>query len=215
MERATIGAILKKRIREMNFTQEEFAESVGIGVSSLKKYMNGTHAFNYELLDRFATALNCSYDYLLGHSKSAKREYHNISKHTRLSDNALDKIHQYAERYDKDYYSKAYIKTLDIMINTNGIITSIFNYLMFSRYMEDTEDAYAKLLYENMKQHWDITETMIKDASTLNLENQYLINVISSIKDAKKQVTTELLEELKKLQPIETTIQRTNELLSN
>lgn len=213
MERATIGAILKTRIHELNFTQEEFAETVGIGVSTLKKYMNGTHAYNYETLDKFATALDCSYDYLLGRSKSAKAEYHDISEQTRLSDKALDKLHEYAERYDKDFYSKAYIKTLDIMINTNGIVTSIFNYLMFSRYMEQTEDAYAKLMYEKMKEHWDITESIIKDASTLNLENQYLIGVISSIKDAKKLVTTELLEELKKLQPLETTKQKVDELI--
>ena len=214
MERATIGAVLRKRIKEMGFTQKEFAEHVGIGESTLKKYMNGTYAYDYELLDRFATALECSYDYLLGRSKSANREYHDISEQTRLSDRALDRLHDYAERYDKDYYSKAYIKTLDIMINTNGIVTSIFNYLMFSHYMEETEEAYTKLLYEKMNEQWDITESMIKDASTLNLENKYLISVVSSIKDAKKLVTTELLEELKKLQPLEVTKQRVNELLA-
>ena len=62
MEKATIGAILRKRIKEMGFTQKEFAEHVGIGESTLKKYMNGTHTYDYELLDRFATALECSYD---------------------------------------------------------------------------------------------------------------------------------------------------------
>lgn len=31
-----IGAILKLRIKELNFTQTEFAEKAGIGVSTLK-----------------------------------------------------------------------------------------------------------------------------------------------------------------------------------
>ena len=72
MEKDTIGAILKNRIKEMGMTQEEFAQEAGIGISSLKKYMNGTNAYSYELMERFSQILNCSYDYLLGYTQSGK-----------------------------------------------------------------------------------------------------------------------------------------------
>ena len=69
MDMVTIGTILKKRIREKGYTQEEFCEKVGIGLSSLKKYMNGKVFYSIDTLDLFAKALNCSYDYLLGRVK--------------------------------------------------------------------------------------------------------------------------------------------------
>ena len=58
MDMVTIGTVLKNRIREKGYTQEEFCEKVGIGLSSLKKYMNGKVFYSIDTLDLFAKALN-------------------------------------------------------------------------------------------------------------------------------------------------------------
>ena len=92
MERDKIGAILKSRIKEKGYTQEKFAEAVGVKYSTLKKYMYGKSTYSYELLLRFAEKLECSVDYLLGQSKSPIREHHEIAEQTRLSEKAIQKI---------------------------------------------------------------------------------------------------------------------------
>ena len=74
MNMVIIGTILKDRIKEKGYTQEEFCELVGIGLSSLKKYMNGKVFYSIDTLELFANALDCSYDYLLGKSKTPKPE---------------------------------------------------------------------------------------------------------------------------------------------
>ena len=66
MDLGKIGAILKQTIKDRDFTQEEFAEITGIGLSSLKKYMSGKVSYSIEVLEIIADRLQCSYDYLLG-----------------------------------------------------------------------------------------------------------------------------------------------------
>ena len=57
MNMVIIGTILKDRIKEKGYTQEEFCELVGIGLSSLKKYMNGKVFYSIDTLELFANAL--------------------------------------------------------------------------------------------------------------------------------------------------------------
>ena len=57
MQKDTFGAVLKRRIKDMGYTQEEFADKVGIGHSTLKKYLSGKNLYDVELLLRFAEVL--------------------------------------------------------------------------------------------------------------------------------------------------------------
>ena len=74
----TYGAILKKRIKEMGYTQEQFAEETGIPFGTLKKYLSGKSYYPIDLLKIFAEKLDCSYDYLMGFTVSPKREFQSM-----------------------------------------------------------------------------------------------------------------------------------------
>ena len=209
------GEILKKRIKEMGYTQEEFAELAGISYGTLKKYLSGDSEYNRTNLINIANALECSYDYLLGESPSAKREYRDISEQLRLSDNAIQKLLEYAERYDTDFYSKMFIKTFDAIVRTEGLVMSMADYLIMSHYVKETEELMGGLFIKAFEQQFNMSQTMFNDASGLNPEHMRLISLVSCIKDAKHLITEEILEELKQIQPIELTRLKVNEALGS
>jgi transcriptional regulator with XRE-family HTH domain len=126
-----IGAILKNRIRRRGFTQEEFAEKSGIGLSTLKKYMSGKAAYSIDLLETFSDLLDCSYDYLLGKSLTPKRDLHEMKETTRLTDKALEIISKQAIRYDRNKDCKRYIDTLSYIIESRDIVESLASYFYF------------------------------------------------------------------------------------
>lgn len=208
------GEILKKRIKEMGYTQEEFAEIAGISYGTLKKYLSGDSEYNRTNLIKIAKTLDCSYDYLLGESPSAHQEYHDISEQLRLSDGAIEKLLAYAERYDKDFYSQMYIKTFDAMVKTDGLIMSMADYLISSHFISETEELIGEVFLTAMEQQFNMPRLMIKDASGLNREHQCLVHLVSCIKDAKHLITEDILEELKQMQPIEVTRQKALEAMA-
>ncbi|MBE6664573.1 MAG: helix-turn-helix transcriptional regulator [Ruminococcaceae bacterium] len=97
MKTTTIGSILKKRIKEKGYTQEDFAEECGIGLSTLGKYMRGERMYNYELLEIFAKKLDCTYDFLLGKSVVPEKKYQDARNETKLSITSIDNIKKLSE----------------------------------------------------------------------------------------------------------------------
>ncbi len=206
MEKATIGIILRNRIKEKHLTQEKFAEAAGISLAALKKYLSGKTPYSYEMLIKFAEILDCSYDYLLGYSNSAVREYHEISKQIRLSDDAIRRLVEYSACYDTNYDAKRYIKTIDMMIQQNGLINCIADYfLSSSKYIQNTETLIEYTLIQATLKKLNIPNIVKENIYGNDLENIMLIHLISSLKDSKSLVNEEFLEELKKLAPIDQT----------
>lgn len=209
------GEILKKRIKEKGYTQEEFAEIAGVSYGTLKKYLSGDSEYNRTNLIKIAKTLDCSYDYLLGESPSTHHEYHDISEQLRLSDEAIKKLLVYGERYDTDFYSQMYIKTFNAIVETDGLVMSMADYLINSHYVDETEEMLGEVFLTTLEQQFNIPRFMVNDASGLNREHQCLINLVSCIKDAKQLITEEVLKELKKIQPLEVTRRKTNEIISS
>lgn len=129
MNIATIGTILRERIREKGYTQEEFCEKLGIGLSSLKKYMTGKVYYSIDTLNMFAEALDCSYDYLLGVSKTPKPELHEVKELTRLQDDAIEHIQHYAKEYDSNPHARQYLDTLSYIVSNKFLVERIIDYL--------------------------------------------------------------------------------------
>lgn len=203
MEKGIIGTILRNRIKEMNYTQEDFAEKAGISLSSLKKYMNGTTAYSYELMETFAELLDCSYDYLLGLSKSAKREFRDIREQIEFTDETLQKLTRYSKVFNTDYEAKRYLTTLDIIIRSKGLVTCIADYLICSRYIEKMVSLTNRLTEVALTESGKFGEATMENNYILSVENQILISLISELKNAKQVVSPELLEEIKKAEPVE------------
>lgn len=202
MEKATIGAILRERIKECKYTQEKFAEKAGIGHSTLKKYLNGTTPYSYDMLIKFAELLDCSYDYLLGYSKSTVREYHEIREQIRLSDEAIRRLVEYSACCDVNYDAKRFIKVVDMMIAQEGLITCIADYfLSSSRYIQSMSDTISELSIKIFQKNLNVPDIVQEDMYETNLEDTRLIRLISLLKDAKSLVTEDFLKELKELAP--------------
>ena len=200
MEKDRIGTILRDRIKACGFTQEKFAEECGISISALKDYMRGIHAYDYELLERFAEKLDCSYDYLLGKSDSLHHEFHEVTEQTKLSEEAIKCITERAEKYDTEFYSKLYIWALDEMLKRSSFMFAVAGYLMALKPVERTKQETEKLLTKKMKN--EVKEKMNKDVdveevSPLNLENIVLINLVAEIKDLKSNKSAEILDIMK------------------
>lgn len=85
----TKGTILKRRIKEMGYTQTEFAEECQISISALKKYITDELPYSIALLEIFSEKLDCSPDYLLARSETSIQELHSLKEQTHLSEAAL------------------------------------------------------------------------------------------------------------------------------
>lgn len=199
MGKAIIGDVLKKRIKEKGYTQEEFAEEVGIGHSTLKKYLSGETAYTYEQMEKFAKLLDCSYDYLLGLSKSPIKEYHEIAEQTRLSEKAIERIASQAKYYDEDFNAKRFIICLDELLCKEGVFRSICDYMMPSRH---TEKIFTTLIEATQSKLREIPTTKnidIDDDKRLTLETQNMVHMVSMLKDMKASMSQELIAEIKAL----------------
>lgn len=126
------GAIIKLRIKELNFTQTEFAEKAGIGVSTLKKYISGQLPYSIELLDKFSELLNCSYEYLLGKSPKPHGSYKEVQYLTGLSDMAIAELSEIAA--EKDINNSARYLAMEKALENRELLCAIGNYLSFSHY---------------------------------------------------------------------------------
>lgn len=196
MKTSDIGDILKKRIKELGYTQEKFCDKVGISRAALQDYMSGKTIYNYELLLRFAESLDCSFDYLLGKSNATHPEYEDIKSLTRLSDEAIRIISFYGHKYDDSVIFKRYIDTLNAIIINNGVIQSIAEYLIPTRVMQNI----MKIICEQSrislgKQGFD-DESMIDNAIP-SADISIIISIFDCLKNMKGSILPEFVEEMR------------------
>lgn len=122
------GAILKKRIKEMGYTQEKFAEVTGVRYGTLKKYLSGKSVYPIDLLQIFAEKLDCSYDYLMGYTVSPKREYQDLKDATRLSDKAIDRLKVFGRAYEKEEMGSMSADTVSKMLEMENLVETVAVY---------------------------------------------------------------------------------------
>jgi len=161
MKKDMFGAVLKRRIKEMGYTQEEFADKVGIGYSTLKKYLSGKNLYDVELLLRFAEVLECSCDYLLGLSVSPRRENQDISNELRLSDEAIDEIRRYAYAIDSDMTARRNLEVINAVVTKSMLIEAIGEYFVTSRKTQNMMLDSLSVLFD------DETKKEIKQTSAV------------------------------------------------
>ena len=184
-KRAEIGAVLKRAIKDKGYTQEEFAEIVGIGFSSLKSYLNGNKVYNYELLIKFADTLDCSYDYLLGKSNSPIREHTDVSNMTGLSDNAIDKLELYAKLDKEDRYRQAFYNAMNIIICSDGLVNSISNYLLWDNKFNSEINVFNEVFVEMLNKNETI-RTMGMGEIPISIDSMILLEVINRLNEVKQ-----------------------------
>lgn len=187
-----IGAILKDLIKERGYTQEEFAEEVGIGLSSLKKYITGQVSYTIDTLELFAEFFSCSYDYLLGKSLTPCREIQDVKQATRLTDGALECLTRYAKTYDDNLESQKYLNTLSNLIQSEFLIERIVDYFYI--------DTNEKLIWEKGEQ-FPANYIMVghQNLSVPEIEDAYLFGIIQALTKSKANIGENVPTTLRKL----------------
>lgn len=192
-EKAKIGDILKHAIKERGYTQQEFAEKVGIGFSSLKNYLNGTKVYNYELLIRFADELECSFDYLLGKSLSPIREHTDVSNATGLSDDAIEKLGKYAKMERESQHRQGFYNGINAIICSDALVNSISNYLLWDKSIEKEMNIFNSYFYEYLSMNEDIAKMGVEEIPVA-MDVYFLLDVINRLNDTKNLIDKEYLK---------------------
>lgn len=192
VKKSNIGAILRNLIKERGYTQEEFAVEVGIGLSTLKKYITGSVSYSIETLELFADFFNCSYDYLLGKSLTPYREIQDVKQATRLTDGALEHIIQYAKDYDDYTDSKRYIDTLSNIIQSEFIIERIIDYFYI-----DSEEEYLTEGDDIFPANYIMVGSQMLNVP--DIEAAYMFGIINALVKSKATIGTNVPTVLRKL----------------
>ena len=193
MKKDMFGAVLKRRIKEMGYTQEEFADKVGIGYSTLKKYLSGKNLYDVELLLRFAEVLECSCDYLLGLSISPKRENQDISNELKLSDKAIDAIRRYANAVETDSIAKRSLEVINRVVTRSDFIEILGEYFVnnFSLQRKLVDAVIGRLGDEERKLLDD--SIAFQDAKDVRLV--FIPAIVSIIGEMKAEYDSEITRE--------------------
>ncbi len=143
----TKGTILKQRIKQMGYTQTEFAEECQISISALKQYITDELPYSITLLERFSEKLDCSTDYLLARSETPIQELHSLKEQTHLSDAALLALeienHDYCReiKFEEDELRKNNARNnlaaISLVLEDEELVYSIQQMLFF-----DEKNAY-------------------------------------------------------------------------
>ena len=162
--------------------------------------MSGKNAYDYELLERFADKLDCSFDYLLGMSKSPRREFHEVTEQTHLSEQAIANIFKRAKYYEKEFEGRRYIKVLDLMLREEKAFSSICDFIIASKPM----DAMNNFLMNGIERAFmsipAFKEMDVVESKKIPLENLLMIQLVMSLKTLKDEITPDMLDELRKLE---------------
>lgn len=199
MEKVIIGERLGKRIKEMGYTQQKFADMMGMRLDTLQSYIKGRSAYSLQSLIEFAEKLDCSYDYLLGYSKSPQREYHEIAEQTRLSEKAIQKLTQYASHYDDEFEGRRYVKSLDKLICEDGALNAIFDYFIACKPVDTMNKTLLMIMQNAVNENPAIKKMGIKADRIISLEEQQMIQVVSRLKDIKLNLSPEFIKEIEEL----------------
>lgn len=150
MKKDTFGAILKREIKSKGYTQEIFAEKIGIGHATLKKYLSPKYNRypNVELLLTICAVLECDSDYLLGLQPHPRKETTDICSATGLSPAAVASLKARKHDQDDDFANELpgtlELKALNCILehgqDDEGYMkTTIFShigYILFSHFVD-------------------------------------------------------------------------------
>ena len=75
-----IGMRIQDLLNEKNMTQKDLANSVGVSEVTISRYISGARSPRVEIIDKIATRLSVTTDYILG--KSNERYYPKTEKFT-------------------------------------------------------------------------------------------------------------------------------------
>jgi len=173
-----IGAVLRNRIKECGYSQEDFAEEAGIGLSSLKKYMSGKVCYDVATLDRFSEVLRCSYDYLLGKTETPNPQYREIKDATKLADGSIERLISAAQDDDT-----MLVQVFDYLIQNDELVGNAQDYLSIQLHEAEHKDEPEDERYIMLNEYGIIADSMRLGDYRLRapeLANVYLTSLMTA-----------------------------------
>ena len=141
MIKCTYGHILKNRIKEMGYTQQGFADKVGIHVETLKNIIRGRGKYTVEWLEVFSRELDCSYDYLMGYTQTPNRELQTVKDKISLSDQSISILQEISSNIE--YINNANrLKTLDALIEDKDFLNYMTMFFFYPDVLDDVEKSF-------------------------------------------------------------------------
>ncbi len=142
MKKCSHGHILKNRIKEMGYTQQSFADKVGIPIETLKNILRGRGKYTVEWLEVFSRELDCSYDYLMGYTKTPNRDLQTVKDKISLSDEAISILQEISSKTDIKQTHEI-LKSLDALITDHVFLEYVTGYL----YPQEEEKEFEKVVF--------------------------------------------------------------------
>lgn len=195
MEKLLIGNILRERMRKCGYTYETFAEEIGINESTIKRYAYGKRAYSYEHLIKFAEALNCSYDYLLGYSCSPEREYHEIKELTMLSDESIDTLCKWAKGAENDSFYEYIYDVLNEIICHKEFLADMLIYCTTNKVTMNMGSGIIEAMMK--KNGFDTKSDTAKDYLRRIEEKSKIMSLMTDIEEIKYKMSPELLDDMR------------------
>jgi transcriptional regulator with XRE-family HTH domain len=88
----TFSERLRALRKEINISQEAFAQALGVARATLSYYENGERTPDIYFLHQVCEKTGCSVEYMMGYSDNMKSSYGVLGAETQLSDKAIDSL---------------------------------------------------------------------------------------------------------------------------
>lgn len=161
----------RKRIKELGYTREQFANICNISEETLKKYLSKDD-YPTRWLKVFADKLKCTYDYLLGESEVPERQHQDIRNETGLSIQSVHVLKQYKNK-DKS-------KIINCILENEKLLA------IFQMYFDMPKEA-----NEIIKNNIDVLSKQVnmdkQENNEIDFDMMLMIELISEIKVMKQQ----------------------------
>lgn len=151
--------VLKKRIKEKGYNQENFAEKIGIGYSTLKKYLSLKNDAMPDVytLSRICDTLDCDIDYILGRMSFTTQEAQQVFNATGLNEPAYTYLKNLKENKEVD---------ADIRLSTLNQILISKEFDEILHYLTNARIAYTGLPIKYNQSY--LSQLAIEDRATIN-----------------------------------------------
>lgn len=134
----------------------------------------------------------------MGVSRSPRREYLEISNELHLSDKSIDTIRKHAKNSDIKIGKKVYMITLNTIIEKDGFIKSISDYLVGSKFTEIFVDMFNDKLIELFKKENLLDDNINEADFRFSNSTTIIMEIVEKLAEMKANAPKELTEDIKK-----------------
>lgn len=174
-----IGNKIKELRKIKNITQADLASALDVSIDTIKNWEQG---YNYPTIDKLynlANFFNCNYDFLFGNQQQPVKNIEDISKHTGISYNSVQKLIQLQKS------ENPIVEIISQIISDDELLTQLTK-CCFSDYGYISTTMTIHDPFRNHECNLILNPEDLRKADLLNLYNS-LSSFVQQIYEKKKQ----------------------------